>query len=373
MWSMRKRRFARFAAAGAAAVTVLASLAHFASSATRIHDGRTVAARRQSSAYALPVSLPSQAAAGYKETQQQPLPRRTFPSSRVYSPPFEYLINQEGLCRGNNTDNRRHRIDYLFLISSAMGNVDRRNAIRDTWGRDVLAFTGNRVAFLLGAGNDSRLQSAVESEASVHGDLIQEAFFDSYRNVTLKSIMMLRWTTRFCPGARFVVKVDDDTYLNAGNFFAAMQSRSEDAIYGKLYQMSQPIRDLTNKWYVTPDEYPDDMYPDYVGGSAYVIGGDVVDSLYRATGHVRPFPIEDAYITGSCAESIGVRRIQVEGFNSLRIESVCEVKRAVTAHYTTAKEMVTFRDQLQRTEFVCQRLLFDFVYFCYCRKSSAVT
>lgn len=372
MWSLRKRRFARFAVAGVAAFTVLASLAHFAGSATRIHDARTVAVRRQSSAYALPVPLPSQAAR-YKESRQQPLPRRTFPSNRVYSPPFEYLINQERLCQGNGTDNHRHRIDYLFLISSAMGNVDRRNAIRDTWGRDVLASTGNRVAFLLGAGNDSRLQSAVESEASVHGDVIQEAFFDSYRNVTLKSIMMLRWTTRFCPGARFVVKVDDDTYLNAGNFFAAMQSRPEDAIYGKLYQMSQPIRDLTNKWYVTTDEYPGDMYPDYVGGSAYVIGGDVVDALYRATGHVRPFPIEDAYITGSCAESVGVRRVQVEGFNSLRIESVCEVKRAVTAHYTTAKEMVTFRDQLQRTEFVCQRLLFDFAYFCYCRKSSAVT
>ncbi|KAH7950760.1 hypothetical protein HPB52_001419 [Rhipicephalus sanguineus] len=338
MWSMRKRRFARFAAAGVAAVTVLASLAHFASSATRIHDGRTVAARRQSSAYALPVSLPSQAAAGYKETQQQPLARRTFPSSRVYSPPFEYLINQEGLCRGNKHGQppAPHRLFIPHIVRDG----------QHTWGRDVLAFTGNRVAFLLGAGNDSRLQSAVESEASVHGDLIQEAFFDSYRNVTLKSIMMLRWTTRFCP---------------------------EPDSSSKWTTTPSPIRDLTNKWYVTPDEYPDDMYPDYVGGSAYVIGGDVVDSLYRATGHVRPFPIEDAYITGSCAESIGVRRIQVEGFNSLRIESVCEVKRAVTAHYTTAKEMVTFRDQLQRTEFVCQRLLFDFAYFCYCRKSSAVT
>ncbi|XP_037573612.1 beta-1,3-galactosyltransferase 1 [Dermacentor silvarum] len=372
MWSLRKRRFARFAAAGVTAVTVLASLAHFSSSATRIHDSRAVATRRQSSAYPPPVPLPSQAA-GYKESQQQPLHRRTFPGSRVYSQPFEYLVNQERLCRGNRTDKHGHRIDYLFLISSAMGNVDRRNAIRGTWGRDVLAFTGNRLAFLLGAGSDSRLQSAVESEASVHGDVIQEAFFDSYRNVTLKSIMMLRWTTQFCPGARFVVKVDDDTYLNAGNFFAAMQSRSADAIYGKLYRMSQPIRDRTNKWYVTSDEYPRDTYPDYVGGSAYVIGGDVIDALYRATGHVKPFPIEDAYITGSCAESIGARRVQVEGFNSLRIESVCEVKRAVTAHYTTAKEMFALRDQLQNTEFVCQRLLFDFAYFCYCRKSSAVT
>ncbi|XP_077483655.1 beta-1,3-galactosyltransferase 1-like isoform X2 [Amblyomma americanum] len=367
MWFRRKRRFVSMAVVGVAALAVLASVAHFTTGAARSHQ-RRMTPRHQSPVYP-PLPLPSQAA---QESRQQPLPKRTFPADRVYNQPFEYLVNQERLCRGNTTD-LNHRIDYLFLISSALGNVDRRNAIRDTWGRDVLAFAANRLAFLIGAGNDSRLQSAIESEASVHGDIIQEAFFDSYRNVTLKSVMMLRWTTRFCPGARFVVKVDDDTYLNAGNFFAAMQFRSGDAVYGKLFQMTEPIRDAENKWYVTDKEYPMDVYPDYVGGSAYVIGGSVVDVLYGATGHVRPFPIEDAYITGSCAESAGVRRVHVEGFNSLRIESLCEVKRAVTAHYTTAKEMVSLRDQLQRTEFVCQRLLFDFAYFCYCRQSSAVT
>ncbi|KAL1418302.1 hypothetical protein MTO96_005770 [Rhipicephalus appendiculatus] len=318
MWSMRKRRFARFAAAGVAAVTVLASLTHFASSATRIHDGRTVTARRQSSAYALPgfAAVPgscrlqgdSAAAASSSNIPQQP---RLQSSLRVPHQPGRYCVAATARTTIGTASTIYSSYRPRWATSTAATPSEAPG------GRDVLAFTGNRVAFLLGAGNDSRLQSAVESEASVHGDLIQEAFFDSYRNVTLKSIMMLRWTTRFCPGARFVVKVDDDTYLNAGNFFAAMQSRSEDAIYGKLYQMSQPIRDLTNKWYVTPDEYPGDMYPDYVGGSAYVIGGDVVDALYRATGHVRPFPIEDAYITGSCAESIGVRRVQVEGFNSL--------------------------------------------------------
>lgn len=366
MWSLRKRRMARVTLACVATVTVLVTVAHFAATMSGSAARDSTLAWRRPSPYP---QVPAASRHGDVGPQQSSL--RTIPSQRLYSHPFEYLINQEKLCRGNaSTD---PRIDYLFLISSAMGNVDRRDAIRSTWGRDVLAFGANRLAFLLGAGNDSRLQSAIESEASVHGDVIQESFVDTYRNVTLKSVMMLRWTIRYCPGARFVVKVDDDTYLNAGNFFAAMQFRPGDAVYGKLFQKTEPIRDVANKWHVTPEEFPDSLYPDYVGGSAYVIGGDVVKALYRATGYVKPFPIEDAYLTGSCAQTAGVRRVHVEGFNSVRIESTCEVRNAVSAHYTTAKEMVELRNQLQRTELVCYRLLFDFAYFCYCRNMAAVT
>lgn len=350
MLSLRKRRYSRLLAGCVMALTLLGCFVYLCT--TSICQG-------------------SQLVSGHKSpSPPRQLLYKGFTKRRKYAKPFGYIINEEALCQEHGSSDIE--VDYLFMVFSAVSNVDRRNAIRGTWGRDVKTFSSNRLAFLLGNTNDAILKSAVESESSVHKDLIQEGFTDSYRNVTLKSIMMLHWASTYCSKARFVVKVDDDTYVNVANLFGEMLSRPIDAIYGKLFQSSQPIRDLTNKWYVTEEEYADSVYPDYVGGSAYMVGGGVVNALYRATGDVKPFPIEDAYLTGSCAETAGVRRVHVDGFNTLKIESLCDIKNALTAHYTTATEMVVLWDQLQRTKFVCHRIFFDIIYFCRC-KTSAIT
>lgn len=346
MWSFRKRRAVRQLAISLAVVTFLTGATYLCI------QGRTELGDINSS-----LSSPGRVL--------QSLPLKVFPKRRIYARPFDYLIDSRHLCLGNDTV--PPRVDYLFMVFSAVGNAGHRSAIRETWGRDVKLHPDTRMVFLLGATNDSRLQSSVQSESSVHSDIIQESFVDAYRNVTLKSIMMLRWASAFCRHARFVVKVDDDTYLNAANFFATMASRPPDAIYGRLFSCSEPIRDPTNKWYVSFEEYSESVYPSYVAGSAYVVGRLVVETLYRATGHVKPFPIEDAYITGSCAESAGVRRVGHSGFNSLKMESLCELKNAVSSHYTLPKEMYAIRDQLRRTELVCYRLLFNFAFYCYCR------
>ena len=39
-------------------------------------------------------------------------------------------------------------------------------------------------------------------------------FQDTYHNLTLKTIMGLKWTSIFCSQARFVLKTDDDIYVN---------------------------------------------------------------------------------------------------------------------------------------------------------------
>lgn len=64
-----------------------------------------------------------------------------------------------------------------------------------------------KVAFLLGLPNDpksnnSNLQLKIEEEVAKYGDIIQENFIDSYNNLTLKSIMMLKWVTHHCNDSR---------------------------------------------------------------------------------------------------------------------------------------------------------------------------
>lgn len=55
--------------------------------------------------------------------------------------------------------------------------------------------------FLLGQSsntNNTELQSKIDDESVLHGDIIQESFIDSYNNLTLKSIMLLKWVVSNC-------------------------------------------------------------------------------------------------------------------------------------------------------------------------------
>ncbi len=49
---------------------------------------------------------------------------------------------------------------------------------------------------------------------TAYGDLVQENFIDSYRNLTLKTLMGIRWASIHCSNAKFVVKIDDDVIIN---------------------------------------------------------------------------------------------------------------------------------------------------------------
>lgn len=57
-----------------------------------------------------------------------------------------------------------------------------------------------RIVFLLGQTEKNETQEQIVNESRTYNDLIQESFFDSYNNLTLKSVMMLKWITNNCDG-----------------------------------------------------------------------------------------------------------------------------------------------------------------------------
>lgn len=61
------------------------------------------------------------------------------------------------------------------------------------------------------------VQRAVEFEAEQYGDIVQEDFLDTYRNLTYKGIAALKWIDQLCPHARWVLKTDDDIFVNTFN------------------------------------------------------------------------------------------------------------------------------------------------------------
>ena len=132
-----------------------------------------------------------------------------------------------------------------------MKNFQERAAIRDSWASDSNANT--KVIFLLGhIGNDtSALQINVTKESEEFDDIIQEDFIDSYANLTVKSLMLLKWFKQHCEKVPYVLKTDDDVYINLKNLFQVVETNKKpNLLLGTLICGANPIRDPYNKWYV---------------------------------------------------------------------------------------------------------------------------
>jgi hypothetical protein len=91
----------------------------------------------------------------------------------------------------------------------------------------------------------SCLQVSLESENDRHHDLLQGSFRDTYRNMTYKHVMALKWVLYFCPGVRYVLKTDDDTFVNTPVLIRALAQvvlRLEVVICFPLLYYLWPVR-----------------------------------------------------------------------------------------------------------------------------------
>lgn len=95
------------------------------------------------------------------------------------------------------------------------------------------------------------LQDLVEDENLHYSDIIQEGFVDSYNNLTLKSVMMLKWVSTNCRSVRYIMKTDDDMFVNINNLVRLLKVRNmSNLLVGALICGARPIADTQNKWWV---------------------------------------------------------------------------------------------------------------------------
>lgn len=97
----------------------------------------------------------------------------------------------------------------------------------------------------MGNTKDVRVQDAIEQENRNHSDIIQLNMMDSYENLTLKTVSILDWVVDYCPRVQFVLKVDDDVYVNVRNLAATIGALrpSDKSIYGRLIGGNIPARE----------------------------------------------------------------------------------------------------------------------------------
>lgn len=247
----------------------------------------------------------------------------------------------------------------LIMVPSAVSNFEQRNAIRSTWGNLSSTNPTVMLKFVLGKSKRSLHQNLAGVENSIYNDILFTDISETYENLFKKSIALLRWASTNCQGLRYLLKIDDDMFLNLPRLLDELKTQSKlNSISGCKVSGASPFRFPLSKWRISRTEYEKDYYPDYIAGTAYLISGDIISKLYSATESIPYFIFEDVYITGLCREHIGAVALENKGFScGYRDRSPCgqNFRYRITGHHYTPAEIQRLWRELQDRWSVCQR------------------
>ena len=194
----------------------------------------------------------------------------------------------------------------LILIHSHLVNKPRRDAIRNTWIRDIKRqHQPITLLFVVAMTTDSYDNDRLIQEAHLYQDILQFNFTDLYKNLVLKSVLSLRWASVHCGNAKFLFKTDDDMFINGKMLLNILEtSANRSMLMGSVYEHSDVHR--SGIWAVDSIKYPSDHFPDYCSGTGYVMSMDVAKQLSNYRPLTQIIHIEDAYITGLLALNLSI-------------------------------------------------------------------
>lgn len=273
-----------------------------------------------------------------------PLMSKTDPVAKVLeAEERELRIRLSGISIDNNIDPKETLKPHASsdtadtILNPPDGDLKWHRFMRDSEpnieeGLDAHAMHGLNKA-------EQTVQRVLGREQSRYRDLIECKVRDTYTNLTLKSIAALEWTRQYCPWARYLLKTDDDMFIDVRRLLRFIDKVEIDAIketslnglsthvhksihadslintnidvfesastsnfdielppmiWGRLAHGWRPIRQHNSKYYVSRMQYAGRVYPDFCTGPAYLMTRSTIGPLYEgALGH--DFDIVDDY------------------------------------------------------------------------------
>lgn len=216
-----------------------------------------------------------------------------------------YLIPNGNGCKENN-------ISSIIIVHSASQYSFRRTVIRKTWGNSsYLLQHGMKLLFFLGIPSLPHIQHSINTESIINGDIVQGSFIDTYKNLTHKSVLVLRWISENCMHIKTVIKVDDDVFLNIPITHETVINFARHHILCDVHMKgdleSNVIHRYNSKWDVSILEFSNHLsYPfNFCAGYLVILHTELVKELYEVSKSTPFFWIDDVFVYGILPEKTG--------------------------------------------------------------------
>ena len=243
--------------------------------------------------------------------------------------PFTMEINQD-ICNVSS-------IALVTIVHSAVQNDHARKVIRETWGNPTIPGVNTRLVFLVGQSGEPDKEIALKSEAYQFNDIVQGDFLDTYHNLSYKNIFGKLWVSEFCEQAEFIVKTDDDmfidlyaTYHITRQYLAHPKYLENELIMCPTWYGAPILRDPNSKWYVSYDDISKDEkdFPVYCTGWIYILNPGTARKLAEVAQTTKFFWIDDTWVTGYLAKELGIGHVDLREFFVMELEKILLMKSA---------------------------------------------
>ncbi|XP_043971452.1 beta-1,3-galactosyltransferase 2-like [Gambusia affinis] len=276
-----------------------------------------------------------------ENTEPHPTQQQRLQYHEAYPHNYRFVMENAEVCKVNSPF-------LVLMVPVAPKDVLARDAIRATWGKDRVV-QGETVLTLFVLGLDKSYDvEKLQRENQEHDDLIQSNFLDTYRNLTIKTMVIMDWLATRCPAAAYAMKVDSDMFLNVDNLVIMLKKPGiphNNYLTGMLKGNVPVIRDKNSKWYVPEELYPEPRYPTYPLGMGYVFSNDLPAKLVEVSKSIKPFNIEDAYI-GMCIKILGLSLTSPPDYSQFRDYNTrydrCEFSKVITYILGSSEQLIHY-------------------------------
>ncbi|XP_013422058.1 beta-1,3-galactosyltransferase 1-like [Lingula anatina] len=253
----------------------------------------------------------------------------------------------------------------LILITSSPENFVKRQGIRKSYCNKkqteaIGGVTCNwQCVFLIGKTDKYTINKNLKKESAISRDLLFGNYLDSYRNLTLKVLHGLRWSSEECH-AKYILKTDDDCFINTPilSQFLLYENTLTKGLYAGHVFVEQQHREVVrgnpkfNKWAVSDQDFKEQYYPEYVSGTGYVLSCDVVEDILSLVPKVPPFVNEDAYI-GTLVHKLGISPVKSGRFSLQNKWKTCNFLYFFSIHGVGIETQAEMLGQVARARKTC--------------------
>ncbi|ONK75832.1 uncharacterized protein A4U43_C03F21030 [Asparagus officinalis] len=244
-------------------------------------------------------------------------------------------------------------VDLFIGVFSTANNFKRRMAVRRSWMQYDVVKTGKvAVRFFVGLHKNQLVNEELWDEARTYGDVQLMPIVDYYSLITWKTLAICIYGTNVV-SAKYVMKTDDDAFVRVDEVLSSLNRANvtRGLLYGRINHNDQPHRNSDSKWYISSEEWPEEVYPPWAHGPGYVVSGDIAKSVCKQhkKGRLRMFKLEDVamgiWIADLKKKGMDVKYVED---NRINIDG-CE-DGYVVAHYQGPREMLCLWDKLQHSK-----------------------